>query len=311
MVTSGDSLTRLTPIVETWDKLGAQIGCQLWAVREDLLPFPLPGNKVRKLAAELDGLPPEVDTVVTNGAVDSNHCRTLAIMAASRGLRVHLVLHGSAGALSAGQGAALALLEGCGASWDVGPAQSIGDRIQSAVQDLGNRGCQVHVVAGGCHTPQGARATMKAAKAVLAETTVDQIFVASGTGATQGGILAATHSLGLSTQVIGVSVARTSDRGAGPVRDAAAWCGVPNTEPVFVDDYRAGGYGLSNSSIDLAVETGWQLGIPLDPTYTGKAMAALLDYGKKGLLADRVMFWHTGGLWNWISGQLSISGSQS
>src|SRR5699024_4604105 len=90
---SEDSLS-WTPILQRWSNLDRTIGAECWLVRDDLLPFPLAGNKVRKVEAEFTTIPAETGVLITNGSVDSNHCRTVAMFAAQRGLKAHLVLHG-------------------------------------------------------------------------------------------------------------------------------------------------------------------------------------------------------------------------
>lgn len=292
------SLGSLRPLVQHWPRLGDRLRTDLWIVRDDLLPFPLAGNKVRKVMAELGTTLRPGDAVITNGGVDSNHCRTVAMFAAQRGARAHLVLHGQE---DGSEGTALAMLRALGAECSLGPADSIAERVERTRTDFANEGLRVHVIAGGGHTPSGARAIKEAGIEVLREAGFSHVFVASGTGATQGGLVAASVEVAPQTEVVGVSVARDVARGAGPVQEAAEWAGAPNASVLFLDEYRAGGYGKTNAFVDRAVRLGWSHGLPLDPTYTGKAFSALVDWGREGRLDSKTLLWHTGGLWNWFA----------
>ena len=287
------------PIIERSESLSELLGAELYFVRDDLLPFPLAGNKVRKISAELASMEHGTRAVVTNGAVDSNHCRTLALFAAQRGLSAHLVLHGTPG--DPRDAAALGALAATGATYDIGPADTISTRLSDAIDRFGTAGMKSHLISGGGHTPEGAIAFCEAGVSVFEKIHVDQVFLASGTGATQGGLVAASEQLPGGPEIIGVSIARDRSRGIGPVEEAAVWAGAIDPHITFLDEYRAGGYSKSDEQVLRAVGIGWQHGIPLDPTYTGKAFSALLDRSKRGLLPKTVAFWHTGGLWNWIS----------
>lgn len=145
-----------------------------------------------------------------------------------------------------------------------------------------------------------------------------QIFHASGTGMTQGGLIAGQKAafekmchaegeesveLGKATaaensrqpeQIIGISVARNAERGAAEV---ARFAGTSVEQVHFLDEYLCGGYGTYDEEIERTIECVMErYGIPLDPTYTGKAyngmMKWLETHGNDG---DSVLFIHTGG----------------
>jgi D-cysteine desulfhydrase len=284
------------PIVEVHERLARTLQLDLLVAREDLGPFPLSGNKVRKLAAELAAADPAA-VLLSNGGIDSNHSRTLAILGAQNGAHVHLVLHteGHHGDIS------LAMLTALGATVEVVDPTDIASTLDRIESDYARKGVAVHRIAGGCHTPAGARAFRDAGASVITDWQPDVIVHASGTGATQGGLVAAAAVRGV--RVIGISVARDVVRGSQAVREAAGWAGCADPAVEFIDDYRDGGYGRHGSRTQAAVAVGWSHGIPLDPTYTGKAFAALLDpeFRDAHLAGKRVLFWHTGGLFNWIS----------
>lgn len=282
--------------------LGRHLGVTLLAKRDDLLPFPLAGNKARKLRAEFNALSTEPDLIVTNGAVASNHCRTVAIMCAMRGMACHLVLHGDPD--DDGTSASVRMLRDLGARYTIVSPGRISDAIAEVVRTSEGSGGVPHVLPGGCHTPAGAVAYRDAAHTVLDEQRPSWVIVASGTGATHGGIAAAAHARGDHAQVVGISVARTAERGVAAVSEAARWAGAPTDLAIdFRDEHVDGGYGHYEQETLEAVSLGWRFGLPLDPTYTGKAFAGLLAMVGSGEISrdDRVLFWHTGGLMNYLA----------
>lgn len=286
-----------TTPVERLDRLGDHLGIELLAARDDLLPFPLAGNKVRKLTAELDTWPDLPHVVITNGGVTSNHCRTLAFLGAARGFAVHLVLHGETDVAAT----SLAMVDALGATWTTGPASSIKERVAEAVAGADAAGQSFRIVPGGCHTAAGARAYRAAAAAILTEHKPDWVVLASGTGATHGGIAAAAHHLGAEAHVVGFSVARSQERGRSAVVEAATWAGVLDSLAIdFRDTTVDGGYAVAGERTGNAVALGWRFGLPVDATYTGKALAGLLELVESGEIraGERVLFWHTGGLVN-------------
>lgn len=290
------AIDALEPLIEWHDRLSEAFGFEFLAVRDDLLPFPLAGNKVRKLQAELQTAC-EGDLLLSNGGVDSNHCRTLAFFGARLGLRVHLVLH-SEGDPS---GFNLSLLTRLGASFEIVPSHGIRAALDAAEAEYASGGFNVRRISGGCHTPAGAVAYRDAGRRAIELSRPDVIVVASGTGATQGGLVAAAEGTG--AEVIGISVARAEAPGRNAVAEAAVWAGCEAREINFVDQFRDGGYALHGRTTEIAVAKGWAFGFPLDPTYTGKAFAALCDrrFRAEHLAGKRVLFWHTGGLMNAIT----------
>ena len=121
-----------------------------------------------------------------------------------------------------------------------------------------------------------------------------QIFHASGTGMTQGGLVAGQKAASGQEQIIGISVARNAARGAVEV---ARFAGVPVDQVCFLDEYLCGGYGKYEEEIERTIEHVMeQYGIPLDPTYTGKAFTGMMKWLEThGNDDDPVLFIHTGG----------------
>lgn len=281
--------------------------------RDDLLPLPGGGNKARKILPIIKAALTEGATaLVSNGGVQSNHARVVALTAAAHGMRCHLVLHGDGGELSRPRGN-LSLMLVSGASVEVVASDSIPSAIAAAVEQLRARGERPSVVPGGGHSAAGASAFISAV-AELAEQAEgwvpDRIVLASGTGTTQAGLAVGCIRMGWPSIVTGISVARQQDRGGSAVREAqealAGMLGLdgPLPDVDFRDGWTRGGYERFDAGVVATIR--WlteREGIPLDPTYTAKAFSALLDLVGSGEIpaGSRVLFWHTGGLLNLTS----------
>lgn len=291
--------------LEEWTGMFLPESRKFYIKRDDLLPFPLAGNKFRKLSYELDSVDVANGTVVTVGSVHSNHCRTAALMCARRGVPIHLVLHDE------DQDPVLSyvgreLLTRLGATCEIVTPDLVRVTVDSAVKAIIEDGRVPHVIEGGCHTPAGVQAYEHAALELAAQigSEPSHIVLASGTGATQAGLIVGCQSIGWSTKVIGVSVARVASRGIGAIEEAVAWrASALRSEVHFTDRYRAGGYGRRDLPTESAVALGWSRGLPLDPVYTGKAFGGLIDMERRGELESSapLVFWHTGGLLQGLS----------
>ena len=113
----------------------------------------------------------------------------------------------------------------------------------------------------------------------------------------------------MDVRVIGVSVARTEERGVAAIRTLLS-VDTPGDAIIFNDAYRFGGYEQSSRELDMFIADIARLeGLPLDPTYTGKAMFALRDLILKREIEPgaKIVFWHTGGLLNLVTQKRSNS----
>ncbi len=139
----------------------------------------------------------------------------------------------------------------------------------------------------------------------------DVIVLPSGTGATQAGIIVGLQRLGWATRVIGVSVGRPNPRGTQAVAQAvdegaggSLNCRAMRAPIDFRDGWLCGGYEKAAPRVLETIKSvAERTGLILDPTYTGKAFAALIDMVENGEIRreERVLFWHTGGLLNLLA----------
>ena len=283
--------------------------------RDDFLPTCGGGNKVRKLHPILREAEKRCcNALVTHGGMQSNHTRVAALMAAERGWRCKLILHGDTDSTPSRTGNLL-LMHLTGAEIEIVPVERMPHRVEKAVADLIKEGARPYLIPGGGHCLAGVLAYADAV-AEVAEQLADQdwiphtILLPSGTGATQAGILAGVQRLGWSTRVIGVSVGRLNPRGrqavVQAVEEALQFLGLPSlARPVdFRDRWLYGGYEKASPHVlDVIKSVARRAGLILDPTYTGKAFAALIDLVETGEIrqGEKVLFWHTGGLLNLLS----------
>jgi D-cysteine desulfhydrase family pyridoxal phosphate-dependent enzyme len=269
------------------------------------------GNKVRKLEyvlakAVADG----VEVAVTSGGLKSNHARVTAAMCARIGLRCVLVLNSAAVTYEGLKPASLAVDELLGAEViRVASREERATTVESVAESLRGEGKKVAVIPIGASIPLGALGFVRAveeAKSRLEaiDTRIDYIFHSSSSGGTQAGIVAGCQLFDWrGVKVVGVSPddpsASISAEVGKIIRGVGEALGAQLSEDVTVlDDYVGAGYGVPSAQGDEAIELLARTeGVILDPVYTAKAMAALIDWVRKGKLTenDNVMFWHTGG----------------
>lgn len=284
------------------DNLSNRWGIDLWVKRDDLIPQWMGGNKVRKNFAILSaackgGVAPDV--LITNGGTESNHARVVALMGAQLGCEVHLVLHGKEpGASTVGNSFFYRSVD---SNTHYVDSQDISPTIEQLRKFFIEKGLSVCVIPGGGHASEGVEAYANA----VAELPVapDYIVHASGTGGTQAGLLAGIDRQGWDTALVGVSVARMLHRGIEEIMKLLP-ADFPENRIDFRDEYRFGGYEQHSSELMRFVQSVIRAeGIPLDLTYTGKAMYGLAQLVESGEIApgSRVVFWHTGGLLNLTS----------
>lgn len=277
--------------------------------RDDLLGFARGGNKVRKLqvlAAEIARA--DADTVITCGAVQSNHARVTAAAGAVLGWRVVLVLSGAAPERPS---ANYRLDQLFGADIRVVPDRAARAAAMDAAADEARAaGRRPFVIPVGGSTPVGAMGMARAvAELGAAGIRPDAIVHASSSGGTQAGLVAGCSLFGLPSRVVGVSAdepaAVLGPYVEGLIDGVAARLGArPQTlrgaRPIEVDDSQVGdGYERpTEASAEAMTLVARTEGIVLDPVYTAKAMAGLLARVRAGTFRrdETVLFWHTGGL---------------
>ena len=285
--------------------LGAFQGNSLFIKREDLLPFSFGGNKARK--AELFFRTIEqggFDCVVTYGSDSSNHCRVIANECARRRLPCLIIspLESEGGSFNQ------QMVKLLGADIRKVPLDKVSGAIDRTLEELKEVGKTPYFIEGGGHGNIGTEAYLQCYREIHSyeeknEVYFDYIFLASGTGTTQAGLICGQLLAGHERSIIGISVARKNPRGRDIVLESIrSYLGSRVSEEqiqaatVFVDKYTEG-YGQKDDRVsELIPEVLRQYGIPLDVTYTGKAFWGMQQYLEKERIKGRnLLFLHTGG----------------
>jgi len=302
-----------TPL-DKLERLTAQLGRDLYIKRDDTTPFALGGNKVRKLEfLAADALKAGADTLVTAGAIQSNHARQTAAVAAKLGLRCLALLENPIGTddsnyLSNGN---RLLLDLFGAEVELVPNLDTADELLAqAGERLRREGRKPYIVPIGGSNALGAlgyvRAGLELAEQIqLSGQAFSAVVLASGSAGTHAGLAIALAEVLPAVDVIGVTVSRTDAAQRPKVEGLVARTlellghDAPAQPTIQLwDEYFGPRYGEPNIGTLEAVRLlASQEGLLLDPVYTGKAMAGLLD----GIQRNRftrtgpILFLHTGG----------------
>ncbi len=292
-----EPLPRLTKLLQ---------GPQLFIKRDDLTGLGLGGNKTRKLEyLAADALAQGCRMLITTGAVQSNHCRQVAAAAARLGLGCILVLAGEDAGSRQGN---LLLDELSGAKLIFVPREERDQRLQQAFAQADEDGMQPYLIPYGGSNPIGVQGYIQAMQELHGQNLQpDWIVLASSSGGTQAGLVLGAKQTGFSGRILGISVDKPADELTQTImalaNQTAAWLGIDKkieSEDVLVNDaYCQAGYGILQpaevEAIRLFARTG---GILLDPVYTGRAAAGLIDLIRKGFFSpnETVLFWHTGGI---------------
>ncbi len=298
-----------TPIEELPRLSKALGGPRLLVKRDDLTGLAGGGNKTRKLEFSLgEALRQGADTLVTIGAVQSNHARQTAAAAARCGLRCVLVLGGAPPPTARGN---LLLDRLLGAEIVFAGARAREEVAREVVAAERAAGRRPFLTPVGASDEIGAAGFVAAAEELAGQLQerrlrVDRIVVASSSYGTQAGLCLGVKALGLAAQVAGIAIDSTRPEVQAGVADLAGRTArrlrldvlVDAQEVIAFDGYLGGGYAVlgdpEREAIRLAAR---QEGLLLDPVYTGRAMAGLVDLVRRGTVGagETVLFWHTGG----------------
>ncbi len=301
-----------TPLIEL-TRLGKTLGGpNIYMKRDDNTGLALGGNKTRKLEYIIgDALAKGADTVITAGAIQSNHCRQTAGAAASLGLECHLVLGGEEPEQPQGN-LLLDKVYGCHIHW-TGENRK-GEDIPALVAQLKAEGKKPYVIPYGGSNELGAVAFIEAYKELNAQREAlkvdfSHIIFASSSGATHAGLMLGNKMLETYSQIVGINIDK-GEMDKVPFDEHIVSLANSTAQLIAADyqftaddlilnsDYVGDGYGVIGELEKEAIAlTAQNEGILLDPVYTGRAMGGLIDMIRTGQIkaTDNVLFWHTGG----------------
>jgi len=310
------TLAHLPTPLELMHRLsGTLAGPQIWIKRDDQTGLATGGNKARKLELLIaDALGQGADVVLTVGAAQSNHCRQTAAAAVRAALDCVLVLRGNA--RSPEQWTGNLLLDdllGARICWS-GEDDPL-TALEAAADAERAAGRRPYVIPLGGSNALGAAAYALAFEELWKQLEelwaweplhFDRIVVASSSGGTQAGLIVGAKACGYRGQVLGISI----DKTGGHLRETVSALLAPTAaqlkldlefgpDDILINDgYLGAGYAvLTDAERDAIRLLARTEGILLDPVYTGKAMAGLLDLVRRGEIGaqETVLFWHTGG----------------
>jgi L-cysteate sulfo-lyase len=304
-----------TPLEKLENLSRALGGPEIWIKRDDCTVVATGGNKVRKLEWLVgEAVAQRATHIVTQGAVQSNHVRQTAAVARKFGIKCtalleHRIETNDRDYLGSGN-VLLDKLFGCAieyrpAGLDMNAeAEAFGERLRAS-------GERAYVIPGGGSNTVGALGYVSCAQELMQQAdemglVIDRLVTATGSAGTHAGLLVGLHGMNANVPVLGIGVRLPKDRQEANVHRLAEATaafvgltgGIPRASVVANCDYVGAGYGLPTEGMRKAVEMlAQEEGILLDPVYSGKAMAGMIDLIRKGEIAagERVVFLHTGG----------------
>jgi L-cysteate sulfo-lyase len=304
-----------TPL-ERLDRLSKELGGpEIWIKRDDCTGLSTGGNKTRKLEflmaeAELEG----ADMVITQGATQSNHARQTAAFAAKLGIPCHILLEDRTGSDNANYNTnGNVLLDHLhGATTEILPGGTdMAAEMEAVAEKMRADGKTVYIIPGGGSNPTGALGYVNCAFELLGQVNnsnlrIDHIVHATGSAGTQAGLITGLKAINANIALLGIGVRAPKAlqeenvyKLALATAEKLGCPGIVQREDVVANtDYVGEGYGIPTQSGIEAIRMFAELeGILLDPVYSAKGAAGLIDLIRKGVFSkdERIVFIHTGG----------------
>ncbi|OLA95394.1 MAG: hypothetical protein AUH20_06275 [Candidatus Rokubacteria bacterium 13_2_20CM_69_15_2] len=319
MVTGAPPIPRIelavvpTPLLKL-ERLSQELGIELWVKRDDLTGLLETGNKIRKLEFLVgEAFARSADTLITCGTLQSNCCRTVAAVAARLGMKAILALKGAPPEEYDGN---LLLDRLLGAEVRFCSDDEWG-RIDELLEDLAarvrSRGGAPYIIPESGATVTGALGYVTCGEELVQQIrhgapAFDTVVITAFSGGSHAGLLMAKQLHGLRAEVVSVPIAWEAARVRAYVADligqARRRYGLsvePPGEIRLLDGYQGTGRAeVRAEALETVVRVARLEGIVLDPVYTAKAFAALLDRIRRDPreLGPRVCFIHTGGIFS-------------
>ncbi len=310
--TLGHLPTPLEPMDRLSEKLG---GPRLWVKRDDCTGLSSGGNKTRKLEFLMaDAVQQGADTIITQGATQSNHARQTAAAAAKLGMACHILLEDRTGSdatnYTLNGNVLLDRLHGASVSKRAG-GTDMQQEMEALADELRQSGKKPYVIPGGGSNPIGALGYVNCARELEEQAAnsglkIDALVHATGSSGTQAGLVAGLAALQSDIHLLGIGVRAPKEKQETMVYDLAVRTAALMNSGVTIErdsvrancDYVGPGYGLPTDGMIRAVKLLAETeGLLFDPVYSGKGLDGLIDQISKGYFdgMDNVVFLHTGG----------------
>ncbi|MGC1386929.1 MAG: D-cysteine desulfhydrase [Steroidobacteraceae bacterium] len=290
-------------------------GPEIWVKRDDCTGMSTGGNKTRKLEFLLaEAQAQGADLIMTQGATQSNHARQTAAGAARLGLACHILLedrtHKTDPDYTRNGNVFLDLLHGATVEHvDTNP--DMNGELAKVAARFAARGRRPYAIPGGGSNTTGALGYVNAAIELVTQANdaglrIDHVVHATGSAGTQAGLVAGLVGINSGVPLLGIGVRAPREKQEDNVYKLAAataevcgCAGIVRREHVVANcDYVGSGYGFSTpASLEAITMLARLEGILLDPVYSGKGMAGLIDLVRRGFFGkgQNVVFIHTGG----------------
>ncbi len=304
--------TPLEPLKRLSKELG---GPEIWIKRDDCTGLSTGGNKTRKLEFLMaEALSQGADMVMTQGATQSNHARQTAAFAAKLGIDCHILLEDRTGSKDANYNnngnVFLDHLHGATAEKRAG-GLDMNAEMEAVADQYRAKGRKVYAIPGGGSNPTGALGYANCAIEIVnqaneCDLVIDSIVHATGSAGTQAGLIVGLKAIHANIPLLGIGVRAPRLKQEENVYNLAVATAeklgcpgvVERNDVVANTDYVGEGYGIATPAGIEAIEMFARLeGILLDPVYSGKGAAGLIDLVRRGHFkkGQRVVFVHTGG----------------
>lgn len=304
--------TPLEPMDRLSEKLG---GPRLWVKRDDCTGLSSGGNKTRKLEFLMaDALSKGADTIITQGATQSNHARQTTAAAAKLGMGCHILLEDRTGSNDNNYilngNVLLDRLHGASVSKRSG-GSDMNLEMQDFADALIEKGKKPYIIPGGGSNPIGALGYVNCARELTEQASeiglkIDALVHATGSAGTQAGLVAGLAAIQSDIHLLGIGVRAPKDKQEQMVfelaQKTADYLGtgikIEREKVRAICDYVGAGYGLPTDGMIKAVKLlARSEGLLFDPVYSGKGLDGLIDQINRGYFTgmDNVVFLHTGG----------------
>lgn len=295
-----------TPIEELPRLSKALGGPRILVKRDDQTGLAFGGNKTRKLEFLVaEAVEQGAGTLITGGALQSNHCRQTAAAAAKFGLDCILVLNGG---MPDQPSANLMLDQLFDAELVTIPDRSLRDQtLQNTFDKAVADGRKPYLVTYGGSSPTGALGYAFAMEELMKQNVeADWIVFGTSSGGTHAGLVLGQRVFGFKGKVLGISIDEPEDwlktRVSQLASDASERLGerieFTRDDVLANEEYCRAGYGVLTDAEREAVRLfAKHEGLLLDPVYTGRAAAGMIDLVHRGFFMkeESLLFWHTGG----------------
>ena len=290
-------------------------GPDIWVKRDDCTGLATGGNKTRKLEFSMgEALEQGADTIITVGAVQSNHVRQTAAAACKLGLKCEVLLEHRVGGpsnlyLTSGNVLLDRIFGANIREYDKGT--DFDAAMEAIADEIRANGGTPYVVPGGASNPVGALGYVGCGEELLQQCgeqgiEFDHVVTATGSAGTHAGLAVGLRASGSDLPMLGIGVNAPQDVQEERVYklavETAELVGKPGCvvrEDIIADcNYIGPGYGVPTEAMNEAVLMLARLeGLLFDPVYSGKALAGMIDHVRKGRLAkgSNIVFLHTGG----------------